>query len=809
MGIDAIDERSNARLFRGIFCIALATLLFEIALTRILSFTIWYHFAYVAISTALLGYGASGTLLAVRPLIGTVDTLRTLRRCAACAAASIVGVLAVIILVPLDPMRITSSAPHAFAFCLYLGAVTVPFFFSGLAISLSLRAAAERVDRLYFWDLVGAGLGAAVAVPLMNALSPPGAALTAAAVFLGAGATFSPLGRRMLPTLGFASLLVLAPFAEKLHFRPADSKHLALLINFQRMTPVFERWTALFRTDVVSRSENTPRPSNEDEWGLSSVAPDVKQHPWGFVNHDGTAGTGIYDMRGGSLDFLDFHVLRTPYLLLAPGPRVLVIGVGGGRDVVAALRFGASRVTGVELDPVTINLLRNDTLGVSGSFFRDDRIRLVADEGRHFVRSSGEVFDLIQITGVDTLAAQSSGMYVLAENYLYTREALSEYLDHLTPNGVLCITTGHLRDDRPMSSGRMVSVAREALAARGVARPADHIAVINSRHFYADVLVKPSPFTPGEVDALERQAKDLAFRVLWLPGRPSQRVFSGLAQAEGQERQELLARLPYLVDATTDDTPFFFRSYRWSELSSERLGPDHTTALGQLVLLLLLVSLSLLGAILVLGPLVVFRRRDVLGTARQRWGILSYFLAIGLGFMLFEISLMQRFVLFLGYPTYSLTVTLSSLLVSLGLGSFLSRRWLGRERWALPAAVVGLGLMTLFYRYGLPILQSPLLSVALPLRVAFTAAALTPLGLIMGAFFPLGIRSASAVHHDLVPWAWGINGCASVTGTVLAVVLAMTFGFAWVWSLSIIVYALGVAALLGSGALPLRASERA
>jgi len=308
---------------------------------------------------------------------------------------------------------------------------------------------------------------------------------------------------------------------------------------------------------------------------------------------------------------------------------------------------------------------------------------------------------------------------------------------------------------------------------------------------------------------LERQAKALAFRVLWLPGRPSQPVFSALVQADGQERQELLARLPYLVDATTDDTPFFFRSYRWSELLKDPLETGQTTALGQLVLLLLLVALSLLGAILVLGPLVVFRRRDVLGTPRQRWGILSYFLAIGLGFMLFEISLMQRFVLFLGYPTYSLTVTLSSLLVSLGLGSFLSRRWLGHERWALPVAVLGLGLMTLFYRYGLPVLQSPLLSVALPLRVAFTVAVLTPLGLLMGAFFPLGIRSASAVHHDLVPWAWGINGCASVTGTVLAVVLAMTFGFAWVWSLSIAVYALGVAALLGSGALPSKAPRHA
>jgi hypothetical protein len=558
----------------------------------------------------------------------------------------------------------------------------------------------------------------------------------------------------------------------------------------------------------VEKRAAEPRLENHWEWGLSPAAGEI-QWPWGFVNHDGTAGTGFYDLRAGQLDFLDQHILRLPYLVSPPNPRVLVIGVGGGRDIITALRFGASHVTGVELDPVTVEIIRDDPFGITQGFFRRPNISLVSGEGRHFVKRTRERFDLIQLTGVDTLSAQTSGAYVLAENYLYTVEAFRDYLDHLNPGGVLSITTGHLDDENPNSAGRMISVAQQALRERGVARPEDRIALIPSRNLYADVLIKPEAFDAAQVQRLADAAQQLGFTPLLLPGRASHPVFAALASATGDEREALLAGQKYVLAATTDDSPFFFRNYRWSQVfNADPITPVHSTALGQIVLVLLLVSLSVLGSVFVLGPLLVFRRKGIAGGGRQPVAILLYFLAVGVGFMLFEISLMQRFVLYLGYPTYSLTVTLASLLVFLGCGSFLSRRWVGHERVVLPMAVVAIAVMVVFYSQLLPLIQAATLGMPLAIRIVLSVAMLAPLGLVMGIFFPLGIRRAAEVHEDLVPWAWGINGCASVTATVLAVMLAMSQGFMRVWILSVAIYAVGVAAFLLAGSSPVSTPAR-
>ncbi len=789
-------------LFRGVFLAGFATLLLQIALIRILSFTIWYHFAYVVISTALLGFGAAGTLVAVFPGIGARDLRRTLARCSLLAAATAVGTLVFISIMPLHPMQVARQPSQLILLVVYQLMVTIPFLFSGLVISLSLRAMPERVDRLYFWDLIGAGLGALVAVMVMNLMAPPGAVLVASTGFAAAGAVFSPRNGARYFAFGLgAALLLGSAVAVRIPFTPAQSKHLAMQTQKFKLVPVYSKWTALFRTDVVEDRELGP----PVDWiiGQSLSAPGDLLFPRYFVHHDASAGTAIYDLTAGSrLDFLDYHVLRVPYLVATPSPRVLVIGVGGGIDVIAALQYGASRVTGVELDPVTVELIRTELNDVADGLFRRPTVRLVAGEGRHFVSRSNESFDLIQLTGVDTLAAMFSGAYVLAENYLYTVEAFHDYFDSLAPGGVLSFATGILSvtSPAPRAAGRMVSVAQQALRERGVERPQDHIAVIASRTLLVEILIQPEPFTPDQVQRLSEFAEQVDFEVLHLPGLEGHPVYDKLASSEGEERENLLAGLTFHVDAITDDRPFFFKFYRWGKLFGvEPLAPAHTTALGQIVLLILLVTLTLLGAVLILGPLVVFNQRGIGEGGRRRAGVLFYFLAIGVGFMLFEISLMQRFVLFLGYPTYSLTVTLSSLLIFLGWGSFLSRKWLGREQVVLPLGVVAIAILALFYQSGLPLIQARTLGASLPVRTALTVAMLAPLGLVLGGFLPLGIRRAAEVHRDLVPWAWGINGCASVTATVLAVVLAMGYGFTRVWALSVGIYAVGVAALLLSG----------
>jgi len=795
-------DHHDRTLFRGIFLVAFATLLYEITLIRLLSFTIWYHFAYVVISTALLGFGASGTLIAVRPQIGTRQLRETLAWSSLLAAATASALLLLVSLLPLHPMRIIAEPDQLALLLLYqLGAV-IPFFFSGIVISLSLRAAALRVDRLYFWDLLGAGFGCAAAVMLMDLLGPPGSALVAGAIFALAALVYTTTPSTRVLAVGVAAaLLIAAPLGVRISFTPADSKHLSIHIQAQKMVPVFSRWTALFRTDVVEKRPGLGPPfTRSDEWGLSAEAPDhTLQAPRFFITHDGSAGTGVFDLNAGNLAYLDWHILRFPYLVANPKPRVLVIGVGGGRDVLTALHYDAVHVTGVELDPVTVELLETELDGPSKGVFRGEDVTLVAGEGRHFVKRTDDRFDLIQITGVDTLAAQSSGAYVLAENYLYTVEAFHDYFSALTPGGLLSITTGHLNSTKPRAAARMVSVAQQSLRERGIERPQDHIAAIDSWRLFAAVLVSPTPFSAAQRRRLAEYTKTLRFQVLQLEGYAGQPVFEGLASTTGAERAELLTGLEYLVNATTDDAPFFFRFFRWAQLFDpevEALSTTHLSALGQVVLLTLLVTLTMFGAVLIVGPLFLFRRRGIGGAWRQTLGVLVYFLAIGVGFMLFVISLMQRFVLYLGYPTYSLSVTLFSLLIFLGWGSFLSRRWVDRERVVLPLAVGAIAALTWFYMQGLPVIQDHTLGMSLAVRIALSVAMLAPLGLVLGAFLPLGIRRAADISEDLVPWAWAINGCASVTSSVLAVVLAMSFGFQWVWMLSIGVYAVGAAAFL-------------
>jgi hypothetical protein len=787
-------ETSHRVLFAGVFWVAFATLLAEVAIIRVLSYTIWHHFGYILISTALLGYGASGTLIALRPDIGSADLRRTLTTCSLLSAISVAGLLGFIAAVPLHPMKIVEDPGQFAIFLGYLVFTAVPFFFSGLAITLALRQAADRVDRLYFWDLVGAGLGGGSAVALMNWLSPPGAALAAAAGFAGAAAVFAAREARRVVSLVLAGVFVTASFfASEITFTPAQSKHLAMLMALVGIESRHTSWTALFRTDLV---EEVDVRIGCREMGMSAkMEADTCVRPRYWFAHDGSAGAPVYDTSARPRYALfDYHILRVPYLVATPEPRVLVIGVGGGRDVLVARQFGASHVTGVELDPIAIDLL-NDELEATRDFFRDPAVELVAGEGRHYVRATDRLFDMIQLTGVDTLAAEYSGSYVLAENYLYTVEAFLDYFARLAPGGMLSIATGNLSADQPRAAGRAVSVAQEALRRMGIENPERHIAVIDSKRLYVGIMVRREPFSEAQVAALEEWAKEYEFRPLHLPGRVGHPVFDGLASAVGGERERLLGGLRHLVHATVDDRPFFFTFYRWTGLFEPgHITPSHVTALGQIVLAILIIALTLLGALFILLPLFVFRRRGIFEA--RSLGVLAFFLSLGFGFMLFEISLIQRFVLFLGYPTYSLTVTLSSLLVFLGCGSYLSKRWVGRERVALPLAVVAIGLLTLFYTSGLPIIQDALLGTHIALRVVTTVLVLMPLGLVLGMFFPLGIRAAAEIHPDLVPWAWAINGCASVSGGMLTIALAMTFGFAPVWILSLLVYAGGVGALL-------------
>jgi len=678
----------------------------------------------------------------------------------------------------------------------------VPFFCAGLCISGALTVAARHVGRVYFWDLVGAGAGCALAVPAIWWLGTPAAVLTSGVFFAGAAVLLAGRAAQAaaraaaLPAVLCALALWIGP---RLEFLPNSGKYLAKFLGAPGTEHLFYRWTPINRVDFVSLSN--PAGSYATE-GISASYRGPKPL-FGMVSHDGEGCAVMYRFSGDLSEMRMFreHVVGAPYVLLER-PHVLVIGLGGGADILNGLVNGARSIVGVEINPVTVEIGKGMLADFNGGIFNRPDVRVVAAEGRNYLRSHSERYDLIEINSVDTFAALSTGAYVLSESYLYTAEAIREYLDHLKPGGIFAMATWDSSEIReiPRHNTRILSAAREALLARGVSRPQAHVAVVASvgRHTFAHALIKNEPFTAEEIAKLESFASQFGFEIWQRPdrpidGRPASRIMWGPQES----RERLYRESPFRLRATWDESPFFFNFAKWRSLV-ENLFSGRTAAVetGQKVLLLMLVQAVLLSLALVVGP--VMRLRRALAASCPTLSCLGYFLAIGLGFILLEISFIQRFSLFLGYPTYSLTVTLFSLLVFTGIGSYLSGGAKNPVR-AVRRLAFGVAAAALGYLWLLPSLFDAFLGAPLPGRIAVAILLIAPLGLMLGAFFPHGIRLVRALHPALVPWAWAANGCATVVGTIVAIIVAITWSFKVVTIAAALTYGLGALALAYAG----------
>jgi len=809
----ALDPEHVRFVYAGVFLVSTAVLLLQISLTRIFSFSLWYHFAYVTISVALLGYGASGSFLAVFPgLAGTPPTRRLAFYATACGLAIVVAYV-VCATVPFHPFYMTREPGRQIPFMVvYYVAVTAPFFLAGLCISVALKTLSQHVSRLYFFDLVGAGFGCLIVVFVVAGLTTPGAVIVAAIIVSLAGVMFgSASGARGMTVPAVGTVLVAVSGIAALfsvQIGPSPDKFLyPFARDHVNVRQYGHHWSPIFRTDVFAlTNEEFTRTFSYANWGISPFwkanaatrAPKLR-----MVTHDGDAGAVIYNFDGDldKLEMFDHLILKAPYVLLKQ-PNVLVIGVGGGTDIVNAIKNGATHITGVELDPFTVKVVKVDQADFAGHIYDRPDVTMIAGEGRSTVRHSDARYDLIELTGVDTLAALSTGAYVLSESYLYTTEAISEFLDHLTPNGILSVIVADLteRNGFPRHTIRLVSLVMEALHRRGIEDVEGRVAVLASTEEAPQVavLTKNSPMTADDVQQLQTFADSMGFQIWALPGKTLPSVHSQYLRTRREERAAFLGRYPLTLTATSDDNPFFFNFYQWRNLGKSLSEVDlgHTLATAQIILALILVFSIVFSAVLILLPLLVFQRQGL--HTEGKWGFIAFFLGIGLGYIFIEISCIQKFVLFLGYPTYSLTVVLFSLLTYSGVGSFLTGRMQRPPEERLLPLFGGLALLSLLYLAVIPSLFQAFLGSAFPLRVVVASAVLIPLGLVMGMFFPTGIQIIRRRNESFVPWAWGVNGCASVVATVLAVVLAMTYGFRVVTVLAVTVYLIGVLGMRAS-----------
>ena len=761
----------------------------ELAVTRIFSVTMYYHFAFLAISIALFGLSASGVLVYVlRRRLADVPT-RTLLTYGALAHAA-ATLIALGGLVRIHVGLNYSPRNLVLMIVIYLLAA-LPFLSGGVVISAAFARLTARINLLYAADLLGAAAGCLALIPLLNTLGAPGVVFFASALSLVAALCFSTRAIKWQSTAVALVILAIPAAAQLAGARPFDVRDTK---GHEGDRVLFSKWNSFSRIGVYDRAHG--------DWSLSPRFTGTPGESL-FMDIDSAASTPILKGTGNPADagYLKYELTAIAYQLIErpKGFTALVIGPGGGRDLLSALVFGARKVDGVEINPIIVrDVMLRRFREYSGSLYADPRVSIHVDDGRSFVRRSRDRYDVIQASLVDTWAATAAGAYTLTENSLYTSEAFSEYLDHLTDDGILTIT-------RWVFDGlRLVSLAQDACAAHGL-DPARHLAIVRHDRV-ATFLLKKRPFTPEEVERLTAHARDMGFVVLYAPGgtaaapgddppemrqsRTSAGDYAKLIRAA--DRRQFVEAYPLDIRATTDDRPFFFHTTRLADQFDVAFGRSMLFGNGLSALLTLFGISAVLVVLFVVGPLLVGGDRPRPGWAR--W--LTYFGALGAGFMLLEVALLQRFVLLLGHPVYSLTVTLFSLLLGTGLGSFVSRRIddgrVGRVTQRVLRCVI---IVAIAAPFAVRWLIDAAIAWPLTLRIATAVVILVPLGLLLGIALPGGLRMLANRRPELASWGWGMNGAFSVIGATVAVFIAMNWGFSTTFLAAAVVYAAAAIAL--------------
>ena len=775
-------EPSAARsTYLGLFFVALATLMYEILLTRIFSVTMLYHFAFVALSVAMFGMTVGALLVYLLPRVFTRERLHWWL-----TAASIAFPIAMLLsfLTELSvPFRIHPSIVALYAIVFTYAVIAVPFVVSGIVVCLSLTGFPSRVSRLYAADLAGAALGCVLLIPVLDYSDGPTAVLWVSWLASLGAVSFAwraPRGARVAAIALSVILLAFAAGHTVLVWKHFPIFRILYIKGSFEARPLYEKWNSYSRVRVNGDQEALVTPTG---WGLSRTLPEdlrVRQLQMDIDVVAGTVMTG-YDGTPGSVPHLGYDVTNLAYAV-RPGPDVLVIGAGGGRDVLSALVLGARSVVAVEINKDILATVNGRFGDFTGHLDRDERVRFVNDEARSYIARSRDKYGLIQISLIDTWAATAAGAFVLSENSLYTAEAWQNFMRHLTPDGMLSVSRWYYRDS-PAEVYRTLTLAVDALKAMGVETPRAHIAVVRNMTIanrpetpdgVGTLLVSARPFTEAELATLDRRSADLGFEVMFSPAVSRDPLFEELT---GPSADAAIDAYALRINPPTDNSPFFFNMLRLRDLLRLDLlesGKQSNNLKAVATLGVLLGTVTLLTALCIVVPLWT-RRADARGAS----ALLSFFIAIGLGFMLIETSQMQRLIIALGHPTYALSVVLFGLLLSSGLGSYLtSGVAVERAREAGLTRLLMLVVVLAAFGAVTPAVVRATEAASTPVRVLAALALLFPAGLMMGMAFPLGMKLASSRAAALTPWLWGLNGAASVFASVLSVCIALT------WSIS-------------------------
>ena len=803
------NPSAKPKTYAGLFLVTLAGLTYEILLTRIFSVTMWYHFAFMVISIAMFGMTVGALLVYLLP-----NYFRPEKTVYHLGASSLLFSLAILpgLLLFLD-LPLVRSVSIFILFPLTYLAGSLPFVFSGICVCLALTRFPSQVSKLYAADLAGAAAGCIPLVYLLQITDGPTAMVVVAAIAaLGSLCFLAGENHRQLSRAALALVVLLAAFSGVSTERTRQQKPLLSLLWVKgkkvKDKPIYQKWNS-YSYIQITHDPNVP--SKPFGWGLSDLYPLDRKVRQVFLFIDGMAMTPITHFNGdlSELAHLKYDLTNLAHYLRS-NARVLVIGAGGGRDILSALAFGQKSVTAVEINSNIIDAVNQKFGDFSGHLDRRPGVSMVNDEARSYVARSKDKFDIIEISLIDTWAASAAGAFILSESSLYTVEAWEDFLNHLTPGGVFSYSYWWSPDDTPVAIYRGLALARAALLGMGKTDPAKHIMIV--RHMYkarlfpdqpggdATMLVSNEPFSEDDIWKLESVARQMQFEVVYTPGFSLRPEFSEIISGQGLDAAN--EKLPINLTAPTDNSPFFFyvlrtrdifRPHMWSEVIKYSGGGP---LIAVFILGLLLAITMVLTFLCILVPLLMRAGKKPLQGALN---LLVFFVAIGFGFMFIEISQMQRLIIFLGHPVYGLSVVLFSLLLSSGIGSYLTAKVeVSGLRTSGLIRISGLLLALVIFGIATPQAISMFRASATPVRIAAAVLMLFPMGIFMGMAFPLGMKAAAGRSPELMSWLWGINGASSVCASVAAVVISLNSSISAAFWVGFVFYLLALISFVGA-----------
>lgn len=780
----------------AIFLISAAVLGLELVLVRALSVGHWHHFSYLVISTALLGFGAGGTCISLASDFLRKHHIKSLYGFALGLALTVPVVFAACQKVPFDELQLIWDRRQILYLLAYYMLFFIPFFFAGSWVALAFTVFADRAHRLYFFNMAGSGLGAAGAVALMYGNSPEVLLLVISSVAFLAALIFAfQISRSWIVVTLVCALGTIWVFSPAgiftLEIKLSEQKSLVWLRLLPKAETLAVRHSPLGRLDCIKAPAIRYFPGLSIAYqgelpGQMLIVSDADGIS--AINHfENMADLNCYDQMTSALAY---H--------LSSEPNVCIIGAGGGSDVVQAIAGGASKVTAVEMNHQIVDLVRNEFDELASGIYRRADVEVVVAEGRSFLQTSNERFDIINISLLDSFSASAAGLYALNESHLYTIEAIEQTLFRLKPHGLLSIT--RVLKTPPRDTLKMFATVAEALRQRGITAPSQHIIMIRGLAT-ATIVASPQPFSSVQAENARNFAAKRSFDLVHLSGIGRDEVnlynmldepiyYESAQQILSAEREVFYRDYVYNIRPATDDRPYFFNFFKWKSIPHMmRTMPGQWlpySEWGHLVLVMTLLQALGASVVLILIPLRI--AKPIKAVKSRKLATLIYFLLLGLGYMFLEMGFIQKMTLLIGHPVFGVAVTVAGFMVFSGLGSLVSERLFASVVVRILIAVlaiIAIGIAEIiFLKVGFAWLIGFSLVGRLVMGVVITA----PLAFFMGMPFPSALKQLHIHRQPLVPWAWAVNGFASVIGAVLGSFLAISLGFTTLALIALVCY---------------------